>query len=188
MSEIDAIKRFIDPLKRRIMLSVARFVLKAVDDAKKMQRVQAQIFDEEVRDSVERFQQYGFTSNPHPGAEGVIIFPGGSRSHGVVIAIDDRRYRLMGLASGEVALFTDEGDYIKLKRGNQIEISTDKATFLKDVKIMGRLDVVGDIEGEADIIDKDGSIGGVRTVYNGHDHPGDSGGTTSTPNQLMPTT
>ena len=169
------------------MLSVARFVLKAIDDAKKMQRLQVQILDEEVRDSVERFQQYGFTSCPHPGAEGVIIFPGGSRSHGVVIAVDDRRYRLTGLAGGEVALFTDEGDYIKLKRGNQIEISTDKATFLKDVKVMGRLDVVGNIEGEADIIDRDGSIGGVRTTYNGHGH-NETGATTAAPNEQMPTT
>jgi len=183
--DVNAIKRVIDPLKRKVLLSIARAIIKAVDDAPQAQRMQLGLFADEVRDSVERFQEYGFTSVPHPDAEAVCVFPGGSRSHGVIIAVEDRRYRLTGLSAGEVALYTDEGDYIKLKRGNQIEISTDKATFLKDVEILGRLDVTGDIESESDIIDQDGSMGEMRTTYNSHTHPGDSGGTTGAPNQPM---
>jgi phage gp45-like len=44
------------------------------------------------------------------------VFPGGLRSHGVVLAVEDRRYRLTGLEDGEVALFDDLGNIIKLGR------------------------------------------------------------------------
>jgi phage gp45-like len=46
------------------------------------------------------------------------------RSHGVVIVVADRRYRLQALAAGEVAIYTDEGDKIHFKRGRIIDIET----------------------------------------------------------------
>jgi len=60
----------------------------------------------------EYFQHYGFTSRPREGAEIIIIREG---NHIIGIASDDRRYRL-AIEDGEVALYTDEGDYIHLKR------------------------------------------------------------------------
>lgn len=36
----------------------------------------------------------------------------------------DRRYRIQAMASGEVAIYTDEGDYIHFKRGRIIDIET----------------------------------------------------------------
>ena len=50
-------------------------------------------------------------------------------------------------------------------------------------RIEGNLDVTGEI---TDRVDIDGlSMASMRTTYNGHTHPGDSGGTTGTPNQGM---
>jgi phage gp45-like len=40
-----------------------------------------------------------------------------------VIQIDDRRYRLHPLEPGEVAVYTDEGDWIALKRDRKIHIN-----------------------------------------------------------------
>jgi len=68
--------------------------------------------------SREAFQHYGFTSRALAGAEGILVRDG---NHLVLIAEDDRRYRI-ALAEGEVALYTDEGDKIHLKRGRVIEI------------------------------------------------------------------
>ena len=51
-------------------------------------------------------------------------FIGGDRSHGVVIVVADRRFRLQGLKPGEVALYTDEGDRIHFKRGRILDIET----------------------------------------------------------------
>lgn len=70
-------------------------------------------------DEREFFQQYGFTSIPLPGAE--LIADDSVRNHYIVIASDDRRYRL-AIEEGEVALYTDEGDKIHLKRDKTIEI------------------------------------------------------------------
>ena len=48
-----------------------------------------------------------------------------SASHGIVIATEHGTYRLKGLKSGEVALYTDEGAKIVLKRGRIIETECD---------------------------------------------------------------
>lgn len=66
----------------------------------------------------------------HAGAEAVVLFPSGDRSHGVVISVADRRYRLKGLKSGEVAIYTDEGDSIILKRGRVTEITTSELVVI----------------------------------------------------------
>jgi hypothetical protein len=61
---------------------------------------------------------------PPPGAEAIVLAPGGARDGAFVIACGDRRYRLQGLAEGEVALFSDEGDALIFRRGNKVEIRT----------------------------------------------------------------
>jgi phage gp45-like len=67
----------------------------------------------------EYFQHYGFTSRPLEGAEIIIIREG---NHFLAIASDDRRYRI-AMKNGEMAIYTDEGDWIHLKRGNNIHVN-----------------------------------------------------------------
>ena len=140
-----ALAKLIAPLRRRVSLMVGRCVVNIVNDALKMQGVQISLLTDETRDNVERLQNYGFTSNPKPGAEAVALAVGGTRNHAVVIACDDRRYRLTGLASGEVAMYTDEGDKIVLKRGRIIEITagTKIRCIAPLVEMTGDLDVTG---------------------------------------------
>jgi len=117
-----------DPMKsmlRKIHGMAARCVLRLVNDGLKMQAVQVGVLADETIDDVERVQNYGLTSVPLPGAEGICLFLGADRAHGVVIAMDDRRYRLKGLKGGEVALYTDEGDSVVLKRGRIMEATTE---------------------------------------------------------------
>lgn len=192
-------------LANRVMLAVARCVVSLVDDAKKMQTVQAQLLKREVRDGIERVQNYGYTSKPHAGAEGVVVFVGGNRDHGLCIAVDDRRYRLTGLEDGEVAIYTDEGDKIHLKRGNVIEVTTqtfrvNAETLIElnapTVKVAADLFEVdaplttfsGDVQADGDILDNASASGSTmastRATYNGHHHP-ETGSTTSIPNEQM---
>ncbi|CFQ99849.1 phage baseplate assembly protein V [Yersinia enterocolitica] len=102
-----------------------RAVLTRVNSDGQVQTVQARgLAGEQLQDN-ELFQHYGFTSNPLPGTMAVILPLGGATSHGIVIATDHGSYRLKGLKSGEVALYTDEGAKIVLKRGRIIDVECD---------------------------------------------------------------
>ena len=123
---IQAFKKMIDPVKRSIVSAIARAVIKSIDDTTGIQSAKIAILADLTKDQIEHFQSYGFTSVPKSGAEGVVLFPQGNQDHGILICVDDRRYRFKGLEDGEVALYSDEGDYVHLKRGRIMSVNTDK--------------------------------------------------------------
>lgn len=203
------IEKLISPLARRVKLMVGRCVITLVDDNQLEQVVQAKLLDGEIR-TMERYQQYGFTSVPHKRSEGICTFIGGNRDHGIVIATGDRRYRLKDLANGEVALYDDQGQKIHLKRDKEIEISgcdtlvatvgqqatvtSPLVNVVASTKIMMTtplLDVSGEIRAGGNISDLSASSGSsmaaMRSIYDDHTHNenGDGGGVTDNPNQSM---
>ena len=103
---------------------LARGVVALGNSASKLQSLQLRLLAGEIKDNMEHLEPYGFTACPHPGAEALAGFIGGDRSHGVVITVADRRFRLVGLKPGEVALYTDEGDKFHFKRDRIIDIET----------------------------------------------------------------
>lgn len=80
----------------------------------------------EPLEGLEVFQHYGLTAVPPAGSMCVVLPLGGRTSHGIVIATEHSSYRLQGLESGEVALYTDEGASIILKRDRIIEVECDE--------------------------------------------------------------
>ena len=110
LSVIRAVERLLRPLKRRVLLMVGRAVLLLLDDTARLQALQVEGLTGETLDALQRIQQYGFTSNPHPGAECIVLSLGGARQHSIVIAADDRRYRPTGLPAGAVCHYTSEDD------------------------------------------------------------------------------
>lgn len=127
--------KLLSPLSRRLRLMASRAVLSLISDATGMQIVQVKLLNGEVRNGIERYQQYGFTSVPLPGAEGIYLSLGADRDHGVIIVADDRRYRIKGLQSGEVAIYTDEdkaaADHrIVFKRGKEIRITAGASSIV----------------------------------------------------------
>lgn len=202
-----AMQKMTAPLSRRIRLIVGRAVVGLVNDSLKMQGLQINLLAGEVRDNVERFQEYGFTSHPLPGAEAVVVFAGGNRDHGLVIAVDDRRYRLKSLQTGEVAIYSDEGDTIILKRGKVVEVNTDtfrvnaatlaeinSPTFKVNASIKGELNTplvaaAGNIKADLDITDHNATtphtMAGMRDIFNRHPHTDPQGGITSVPTEQM---
>lgn len=111
-------------IERTLQNLLARAVVTGLNTAKKCQMLQVELMPGEPKDNVEHLEPYGFTSAPLTGAEGFALFPDGDRSHGVILMVADRRYRIKGLAAGEVAIYTDEGDTLTFKRGNIVELKT----------------------------------------------------------------
>jgi phage baseplate assembly protein V len=125
MSLFEQLTTFVEPLKRRILLMTAKALVKAVNDAGGIQTMQITALAEESRD-VERYQDYGLSTHPPTGSQGIILFLGGDRSHGIAIKVDDPATRKKGLTQGEVALYTDEGDYLWLKRNREALLRANK--------------------------------------------------------------
>jgi len=135
----DQLVRFVEPLKRRILMMLARAVVRTIYDDSGIQLAKVEVFSDEKRDKLERFQDYGLTCNPPVDSEAIVAFIGGNRNHGVVLRIDNREFRLKNLAIGEVALYTDEGDYIHFKRNRELHVRTNKW------KLQGESDELMDI-------------------------------------------
>lgn len=120
---IELCAKMVAPVSRRVANLVGRGVVDATDDSAKIQLSKISLLDSEVRDEIEHFQPYGFTSNPRDGAEAVVVFMGGRRDHGLAIQVDDRRYRIRNLESGEVAIYNDTGAKIVMRASGDIEIT-----------------------------------------------------------------
>ncbi|MGE8690963.1 MAG: phage baseplate assembly protein V [Achromobacter sp.] len=143
----------ISSLVNRLRLYVARALIRRVDDSGGLQIVQVAIQAGVTRDNVERFQQYGVTSVPYPDAECVTLSVGGNTDHQIVINVDDRRYRLRGLRTGEAALYDDLGQMVHLTRDGIVVRGAGKPMRLTDtsgieldsnVRITGNFRVDGD--------------------------------------------
>jgi len=138
------------PLGRAIQNMISRGTVRLVDSGKKMQSLQVGLLQGETADGVEHFEPFGFTSCPSSGAEALVVFPGGDRSHGIAIVVGNRKYRLTGLASGDAAIYDERGQHIILTTGG-IVVNAVKCTINAPTEINGTLAVSGGITGAAGI-------------------------------------
>lgn len=187
-----AIRRELIAVNRRIRNLSARGIVQLSDAGKLLQTLQLTVLKDEVLDNVEHFEPHGFTSRPKKGSEAIILCQGGNRSSAITIMVSDRRVRLQGLAEGEVALYDDADNKIHLKQNGTVAIASPKSVDVTapDVTMSGNLTVIGDISGanltaSGNVSDANGDMAEIRSVFNGHKHPGDSGGTTGTPDSQM---
>lgn len=183
----DAVARMvanlIRPLHRRVMLMAARGVLHLTSDAEGQQRMQVSLLEGEVRDAVDRVQQYGLSAYPTGGSSVLVLCIGGNRDHPVILAVDDPRTRPTGLNTGEVVVYSvagqrillrqDEGLEITTAAGAKIEIAPDQTiTMQSATKVRLEtplLEVTGDIRDQADGAGR--TMGQMREAYDVHGHP-----------------
>ncbi|WP_209308744.1 phage baseplate assembly protein V [Methylotenera oryzisoli] len=143
--------RMIASLRRSLQNIALRGVVTLVNSATKMQSVQVSLREGELKDSLEHFEAYGFTSNPKAGAEAVTLFFNGDRSHGIAIVIGDRRYRLQGLASGEMAIHDDQNQKVHIKRDKiLIETPLDIEMRGNNVRIHGNASLILECNGHGE--------------------------------------
>lgn len=126
------IAKLLAPLRMRAANMLAKAVVALVNDGTKLQRLQITVLKGETRNDVDRIQDYGLTSHPEPGARAVALFLGGDRGNGLVVAVDDERYRVK-VAAGEVALYAKWGQVVHLRADTGLTI-----VALGDVELRGR--------------------------------------------------
>lgn len=125
----EQVYKLLNPLRRQISILLGRALLEAIDDSKKMQLLKVSILKDELKDKVERIQNYGFTSVPLPGGEVLVGCIGGSKDQMIVIAADNSSIRKKDLSSGDSCVYRDGGDYILLS-SDSIKIYSSKKIIL----------------------------------------------------------
>ncbi len=111
---------FLRPLATRVANAVARAVVQLVDDSTKLQLLQVGALAGETLDAAEHHQPYGFSSVPLAGAEAVVVFPNGDRSHPLVVSVSDRRYRPTDGEPGQVTIYNHNGATVTLTADGDI--------------------------------------------------------------------
>lgn len=190
---IRGVLKLLEPLQRRVMLLVSRAVIRTIDDSTALQLLQAELLRGEVRGRLERFGALGLTAVPLPGAEGIVLFLGGNRDHGVVVATEDRRHRPKGLKAGETALYHagGNGTIIRLLADGSIELkpSSGVVRLEGDIEVSGHVLAGGDIQADGEVRDLAATTGlsmeDMRERYNVHVHADPQGGATAPPLPLM---
>ena len=182
---MDTLTRLLKNIQSRVLLMIGRGVLKAVSDNSNAQLCQVSLLDGELKSNVERIQDYGITSVPPEGSLATVLFVGGDRSNGLIIAAEDKKIRVKGLKAGEIAIYTDEGDEIYLKRGNEIAFKTKTMTVSAEaavditaptitlngaVNISETLNVTQNITGQAEVCDQTGNMTTIRSIFDAHTH------------------
>jgi phage gp45-like len=101
-------------LWQRVLNIVAPGKLTICDDSGSVMRCQFTITHLEVLNGVPVLQQFGLSSVPPAGSDGIAVFLGGDRSNSAIIATGDQGTRPSGKAAGETVIFNAFGMTIAL--------------------------------------------------------------------------
>ncbi|HDW0515946.1 phage baseplate assembly protein V [Enterobacter roggenkampii] len=175
----------IQSLQRQVLSLIGRAVVKSINAASKCQTVDVELLAGQGKAGIEHLEPYGFTSRAKSGAEAVVLFPDGDRSHAVVISVSDRRYRIKGLKTGEVAFYDDQGQTVTLTRNGIVVDGGGKVITFKNAP-KARFEMPVESTGSIkDFCDSSGqTMAEMRLVYNGHKH-NENGDITDAPDTKM---
>ncbi|RON52932.1 baseplate assembly protein [Pseudomonas frederiksbergensis] len=181
-------------LWRRIQLMSSWGRVSFCDDSKTAQLLQVKLNDSETRDGTPRLAEFGFTSGPPNGSDVLVVFMGGDRSKGVVVATSHQSSRPTGLQQGESMVydlwgksiyFTHSGGIVIEAQGSPVTVNNaTTVTVNATVEVVLNtplLSVSGNIVAGGDITDQVRSMAADRTLFNAHTNG--SGTTTPTPQQ-----
>lgn len=153
-------------LGNRVMMMFGRGVLRSVNDSNGRQQLQVELLKDELRDGVEHMQNYGFTSHP-TGGDVAVAFISGNREQGIVLVVDDRRYRI-SLEPGEVAIYDDQGNKIELLREMIKVTAVAKVRIVApDIEIIGNLKIQGNIDSTGTITNNGKRVDSTHTHASG---------------------
>lgn len=193
--------KLLAPLVRRIRQIATRAIVELIDTDTALTTLKIKISENESLEDIEHFEPYGFTANPPAGSEALVISVGGRREHSVVLQVASRKYRLVGLKPGDVALYNMNGDKIVMAANGETTLKVATKVIMEcpnfeitgDLKLNGNMNLQGDLatSGKHDIggdVEVGGSqvtvgdVVGAGVSLKGHVHGGvKSGGGSTTP-------
>ncbi len=125
-----AIQKAKDDVMQRLRGLVQSAVLQGTDDTEGFQQVTVKILGDDEREQVEHFQQYGITASVPAGARGVFLSVGGKSDGGAAICFGITVGRPDDLVAGEVSLWSQHGQEIRLKAdGSTQALPKEGSTF-----------------------------------------------------------
>ncbi|QCO13989.1 phage baseplate assembly protein V [Azospirillum brasilense] len=183
----DAVMATMERLYGRLMMAIGRGRITSVNDGGNVQKLQVQLGADEVRDATPRLVEYGLTSVPPAGTDVLAVFLGGDRSNGVVVATGHQASRPKGLKVGEVCVYDDQGQEIRITRAGIVIKGAGKPITIQGTPKVrletDRLEVTGDIHDRCD--DPGGrTMADMRAIYNEHTHGGVQSGPARTDTPL----
>jgi phage baseplate assembly protein V len=181
-------------MRRGIAAMLGRGRVTTSNDAGQVQFLQVRLSELELRDSTPRVAEFGFSSRPPIGSDVVLVFLGGDRSNGVVVATGHQESRPRNLIEGESILYDLFGRSIHLTKdggivveANGAAVAVNNATTVtinateKVRMVTPLLEVTGGIKAGGDIADAVRSMAADRVIFN--QHTNGSGTSTPTPQQ-----
>ncbi|WP_338523372.1 phage baseplate assembly protein V [Pseudomonas batumici] len=181
-------------LWRRIQLMSSWGRVSFVNDSKTAQLLQVKLNDSETRDGTPRIAEFGFTSVPPDGSDVLVVFLGGDRSKGVVVATGHQASRPANLQAGESMLYdlagksvylTQSGGIVIEAKGSPVTVNNATTVTINAVTAVQMntpvLRVSGDIEAGGNVKDSIRTMAADRMIFN--QHTNGSGTTTPTPQQ-----
>ncbi|MCF3193445.1 phage baseplate assembly protein V [Pseudomonas bubulae] len=181
-------------LWRRVQLMSSWGRVTFSDDSRSAQLLQVKLNDSETRDDTPRIAEFGLTSRPPDGSDVLVVFLGGDRSKGVVVATAHQASRPKGLLAGETMLYDLWGKSVHLTKAGGIvveaqgaPVTVNNATTVTinaadSVELVTPLlHVTGDIVADGNITDSVRSMEADRELFNAHTNG--SGTTTPSPQQ-----
>lgn len=125
------------------------------------------------------YQYYGIASSPIVNStDCVVVQQGGDANRGIIVATNDRNYRPANLQPGEVQIYDNHNQSIKLAGGTYIVVVANSEVEITapNITINGNLQVNGTINASGDI-----KSGPQNISLTGHVHPDPQGGNTGLP-------
>ncbi|MFH5923852.1 phage baseplate assembly protein domain-containing protein [Roseomonas xinghualingensis] len=172
------------------LVGIARISASQALGGRGIRRYQARFEADEVRDNTQAVQQYGFASRALRGADGVVVFLGGNRASGIIIATNDRRHQVE-LAEGEVVIHDDQGQKVHLTRAGIVVDGGGKPVTIQNTPrvtadtpewhVTGKISAAGDIESSGTVKATTDVMVGSRTLLQHRHSNGNQGGLTGTP-------
>ncbi|NTZ82191.1 phage baseplate assembly protein V [Burkholderia metallica] len=168
-------------LARRILTMIGAARITTFNDAGSVQKLQVKVNGLETIDNLANLMHFGFSSGPPIGTDVAIVFIGGDRSNGVVVASNHQASRPKDLKAGEAMIYSQDGKQVYLTasggiivnaNGQDVEVnSATNVTINASEKIRAvtpRLECTGDIIDNCD--SQTSTLADLREAYDAHKH------------------